>query len=97
MAHHFDRALSTLSAKVALLESQGLLARQTDEHDGRRVLIWLSARGRAALDAALQVLDHPRLAHAGATLSAAQRQHLLGGLQALINALPALDASPHST
>lgn len=94
MARHFERALSTLSVKVASLESQGLLTCQPDERDGRRVLIWLSPGGRTALAAALNVLDIQRLSIAGASLSAAQRHQLLFGLRALISALPAVQTQP---
>ncbi len=86
MARHFDRALSTLSVKVAALEAQGLLARQRDDEDARRALIWLSANGRQALSDALEVLDRPRLAAAAERLNAGQRAHLVMGLQALVNA-----------
>lgn len=87
MARHFDRALSTLSVKIAALEADGLLARQRDDGDARRALIWLSPRGRAVLDEALQVLDQQRLASAARSLGAEHRQQLLAGLQALVEAL----------
>jgi DNA-binding MarR family transcriptional regulator len=88
LAPHLGRALSTLSAKVGELESQGLLARQRDEHDTRRALIWLTARGRQALLDALDVLDTPRIAGAAAQLGAARRTRLVEDLEALIGALP---------
>lgn len=40
LSRHFGRALSTLSTKIAAQEAQGLLARQRDDADGRRALIW---------------------------------------------------------
>jgi len=88
LAQHLGRALSTLSAKVGELESQGLLARQRDEDDGRRASIWLTALGRQTLLDALDVLDTPRIARAASQLDAPRRENLLAGLQALIGALP---------
>jgi DNA-binding MarR family transcriptional regulator len=88
LALHFGRALSTLSVKLAALEGDGLLARQRDDGDARRALIWLSPAGHQALQEALDVLDTHRLAAAAATLGAAQRQQLLDGMRALLAALP---------
>jgi DNA-binding MarR family transcriptional regulator len=88
LSRHFDRALSTLSAKVSALETQGLLARQRDDTDARRALIWLSPAGREHLLQALEVLDHVLLATAAQALSPEQRSTLLTGLQSLIAALP---------
>jgi DNA-binding MarR family transcriptional regulator len=85
---HLDRAPSTLSAKVADLESQGLLARQRDESDARRALIWMTPAGRAALLQALEVLDTAVLATAAARVDPSRLDELLGGLRALIAALP---------
>lgn len=102
MARHFDRALSTLSVKIAALEADGLLARQRDDGDARRALVWLSPQGRAVLDEALQVLDVQRLGNAAEQLDTERRQQLLAGMQALVEALssPASgtdpEAHPHS-
>ena len=87
LAQHLARAPSTLSAKAAALEAQGLLARQPDEADGRRALIWLSPAGRAALDEALQPLDATRLVSAAARLSAGQRDTVVQALATLHAAL----------
>lgn len=87
LSQHFDRALSTLSAKVATLEAQGLLARQRDEGDARRALIWLSPAGREHLLQTLEVLDPTLLASAAGALSPAERGALLAGLRSLIAAL----------
>ncbi len=92
MAQHFDRALSTLSVKVAALEADGLLARQPDAVDGRKALIWLSPKGRQDLSQALEVLDARRLSAAAEQLQEAQRVQLLAGLQAFIAELT--DANP---
>ncbi|HEX5682596.1 MAG TPA: MarR family winged helix-turn-helix transcriptional regulator [Ideonella sp.] len=88
MAQHFGRAMSTLSAKVAALESQGWLTRQPDPADARRAEIWLSAAGHAALDEAVDVLDTRRLAVAAEVLDPAQRMALLQSLRQLIAAVP---------
>ena len=95
LTRHLGRAASTLSAKVAELEDQGLLARQRDKHDARRALIWLSPQGRSALLASLDVLDTPRVASAAAQLGEAQREQILEGLRALIGALPAPPSTSH--
>lgn len=87
LAQHLARAPSTLSAKAAALEAQGLLARQADESDGRKALLWLSPAGRAALDEALQPLDAARLAAAAARLSAAERTSVVQALATLHAAL----------
>lgn len=85
---HLDRAPSTLSAKVAELESQGVLARQRDESDARRALIWMTPAGRATLLQALEVLDTSVLATAAERVDPTRLTELLDGLRALIAALP---------
>ena len=85
---HFDRSLSTLSAKVSALESTGLLARQRDEDDARRALIWLSPAGRQALTQAMEVLDASRLAEAADALDSTRQQRLVDDLRALVEAIP---------
>lgn len=89
LARHFDRAPSTLSAKIDALESDGLLARQRDEDDARRSWIWLTAEGRRRMSDALDVLDAPRVARAASRLDPALRGSLLHGLHALVGALAA--------
>jgi DNA-binding MarR family transcriptional regulator len=86
---HLDRAPSTLSAKVAELESQGILARQRDESDARRALIWMTPAGRAALLQALEVLDTTVLVAAADRVDPFRLTQLLDGLRSLIAALPA--------
>ena len=91
MAAHMARAPSTLSAKVAALEERGLLARRPDAQDGRRILVWLSDAGRAALDDALQVLDDRRLRAAAARLNPARRAAVIAALDDLHRALASDD------
>jgi len=83
MSTHLQRALSTLSVKVAALEEQGLLARQTDPADARRSLIWLSPHGRETVESARQVLCPERLAAAGRHLPASQRERIVQALEEL--------------
>lgn len=85
---HLDRAPSTLSAKVAELESQGLLARQRDDSDARRALIWMTPKGRETLQQAIEVLDTAALSAAAARLESSRLSNLLEDLRALIAALP---------
>lgn len=94
LSRHFDRALSTLSVKVADLEGQGLLARQRDSLDARRALIWLSPAGRQELLDALEVLDTRTLAAAAEQIGVAERKQLLDCLRVLIGALPASQSNP---
>lgn len=83
MSAHLQRALSTLSAKVAALQEQDLLARQGDPRDARRTLIWLSPAGRETVERAAQVLDAQRLAAAGRRLSVSQREGIVHALEEL--------------
>lgn len=85
---HLDRAPSTLSAKVAELESQGLLARQRDDGDARRALIWMTSKGRETLQQAIEVLDTAALSAAADGLESSRLSNLLEDLRALIAALP---------
>ena len=87
MQQHLQRALSTLSVKVAALETQGLLTRQPDLNDARRALVWLTPKGREVLEDALQVLDRDRLEDAARRLSPPQRANIACALQDLHAAL----------
>lgn len=51
----------TMTARVDKLAAQGLVSRRRDEHDRRAVQVALTAKGRAAVDAALEgLLEHER-------------------------------------
>lgn len=84
LALHIDRAPSTLSAKVNALVADGLLARQRDENDRRRSLIWLTPAGRGAYLDSLRVLDHDLLRRAAERLPGDRRQMLVDLLTELI-------------
>lgn len=92
LTRHLGRSLSTLSAKVAALESDGLVSRQRDADDARKSMIWLSPTGQRRLAQALEVLDGERLSVAAGSWDAARRQHLIDELSALMNALPPLES-----
>lgn len=89
LVRHFDRAPSTLSAKIDALEATGLLARQRDAADARRSLVWLTDAGRRRLLETLDVLDASRIARAAARLDPTRRAALLDDLDALVAALAA--------
>lgn len=53
---------ATLTGVMKTLESRGLLRRRTDRSDGRRVLVSLTAKGRAAVDKVMPAFNrHERL------------------------------------
>jgi len=88
LSQHLQRALSTLSPKVAAMETQGLLTRQPDLTDARRALVWLTPKGREVLDDALHVLDRACLGEAARRyLSPPQRERIVGALRDLHEAL----------
>ena len=94
LAPHLERSMATLSAKIAALESSGLLARQRSGDDARRTLIWLTPAGRAALASALEVLDTPCLAAAARALDEALRERLVADLRTLVSAIPTSSTHP---
>lgn len=63
-ATHLDRAQSVVSDVVTQLEGNGLVERQRDPVDHRRVLVWLTDAGLAAMRYDASVLSHDRLADA---------------------------------
>ncbi|MCB1756469.1 MAG: MarR family transcriptional regulator [Gammaproteobacteria bacterium] len=64
LSHHFDRAPSTLSETFKHLEQKGLIERQKDDNDKRRVMIWLSQKGFTELQREYAVLDQTAVAEA---------------------------------
>ncbi len=63
-AAHLDRAQSVVSDIVTQLEGNGLVERQRDPADRRRVLVWLTDAGVDAVRYDASVLSHERLADA---------------------------------
>ena len=63
-ANHLARAQSVVSDIVTQLEGHGLVERQRDPADHRRVLVWLTDDGLEAVRYDASVLSHDRLADA---------------------------------
>lgn len=82
LARHLGVAPSTLSAALARLAGQGLLALDEDEADARRRRVRLTGAGRDALVAA-SVLDPNRLATVLAGMGASDRRKAVEGLTLL--------------
>lgn len=85
-AKHLGRAQSATSEIVDQLEKKRLLARVRDENDRRRTLVWLTDEARARLADEQQVLSLAALESAFRAMSPRQRQMLLEGTSALIEA-----------
>lgn len=79
LARHLGVAPSTLSAALARLAGQSMLALDADPADARRRLVRLTATGRAAL-AAGSVLDPERLAAVLGRMNAEERRRAVEGL-----------------
>jgi DNA-binding MarR family transcriptional regulator len=85
-ARHLDRAQSVVSDIVTQLEAKALLERQIDPDDRRRTLVWLTPEGFDHLERDREVLAIQLLARAFAGMTAAERNALLRGLAALLDA-----------
>lgn len=79
LARHLGVAASTLSAALARLAGQDMLALDADPGDARRRRVRLTAKGRAAL-AAGSVLDPARLAAILGGMEAEARRRAVEGL-----------------
>lgn len=90
LARQLEKPQSTVSARVAMLEAGGLLSRQPDRQDPRRLQVWLSASGRRALAEAMEMLDTACLAAAAAAWDGERRRRLVDELDALLDAMPPL-------
>ena len=82
LARHLGIAASTLSAALARLEGQGMIALSPDPADARRRRIVLTEAGGAAL-AAGSVLDPARLAAVLAGMTDEARRQAVEGLALL--------------
>lgn len=85
-ARHFGRALSAVSELVDRIEANGWIARSPDGRDRRRVLLWLTDAGEAVLQRSQSVLSLEALDAAMTRLTPAQREQLVAGLRALVDA-----------
>jgi DNA-binding MarR family transcriptional regulator len=85
-AKHLGRSQSVVSEIVDQLEQHRLLARVRDEHDRRRMLIWLTDEGRARLAGEQEVLSLAVLEQAVSGLAPRHRKMLLEATRALIDA-----------
>ena len=85
-ARHFDRALSAISELVDRIEANGWIARSPDGRDRRRTLLWLTDAGVAVLQRSREVLSRETLAAAVAGMAPQQREQLVAGLDALVEA-----------
>ena len=85
---HFRRSQSAMSEIVTRLETRGLVERMPDERDRRRILFWLTSRGREVLAESAQILSPPLLSEALEQMDIEQRQALIDGLQALLATRP---------
>ena len=92
MAKHLSRAQSVVSEIVEHLERSGLLERQRDPRDRRRVLVWLTDAGLSLLERAREVLSPELLERALSRMSSADRRALLHAMQALLDADEELDS-----
>ncbi len=86
MARHLERAQSVVSEIVDHLERDGLLERMRDPKDRRRTLVWLTDAGIERLDREREVLSHELLARAMARMNDGDREALLRGVRALLDA-----------
>lgn len=91
-AVHLDRAQSVVSDIVTQLEGNGLVERQRDPADHRRVLVWLTDAGVDAVRYDASVLSHERLSDAIERLDADE----VGGAIDLLHQLSrAASPPPH--
>lgn len=89
-ARHFDRAPSAISELMDRIEANGWIARSVDGRDRRRILIWLTDAGLALLARSSEVLSQQALGQALARMDPLQREQLLAGLRALVQAAETL-------
>ena len=93
-ARHFSRAQSVVSEIVDQLERRDLLARVRDPDDRRRTLVWLTDAGRARIAEEQEVLSEWALVEAMETMSPHQREMLIEGTRALVDAARRTTTAP---
>lgn len=91
LAARLNLAQSTISALVAALSDEGLVARQTDSQDRRASVVRLTAAGRRHLSG-WDAAHRRRLGRALRTLSPDDRAQLAAALPALDHLVAALQA-----
>ena len=80
LARHQARDKAQLTRKIKALEAQGLIRREADPDDGRKVRLFLSEQGQAMADAAEQI-RRAAFAELLQGLSRSEQEQLLGLLQ----------------
>lgn len=75
-----------VSELVTRLLGKGLLARERDPENGRRTLVWLTDEGIALLQRDRQVLSTDLIAREMSRMEPGDREALLRGLSALLEA-----------
>jgi len=93
-ARHFERSQAAMSEILDRMQARELVERYRDERDRRRVLVWLTPRGQAALRDHLHPLSVEALAGALARLDAAERDALLRGMRALLRSASQPEEKP---
>lgn len=87
-AGHLQRAQSVVSEIVTQLADKDLLERWRDPNDRRRTLVWLTPSGLQFLERDRDVLSVDLLAAAFAGMTAAEREALATGVDALLRTAP---------
>lgn len=85
-ARHMDRAQSVMSEIIGQLAGKELLTRIRDARDKRRILVWLSEKGRKVLAEETKVLCPDRLGAALAGMRPSERDALLFHFEQLLQA-----------
>jgi DNA-binding MarR family transcriptional regulator len=89
LSKRFDRAPSTLVPAVDGLEERGLISRERDVEDRRRVHICMTERGRVLMDTLPQVAnDYDPLYRAVQAFSEAEVEQLSELLEKLVRNMP---------
>jgi DNA-binding MarR family transcriptional regulator len=85
-AMHLGMSRANATEVIDRLEAKELVERMRDEHDQRRVFVWLTAEGRRRVASlADSVIDDPFVAAVSA-LPARTRKQIVDGLKALLDA-----------
>ncbi len=85
-ARHMNRAQSVMSELFDRLARRGLAERLPDARDRRRMLVWLTPAGLAALEEEREVLSRELVKAALGRMGSGVRAELLRGLRALVAA-----------